>query len=309
MDTYNLEIEKAVSILKKAGLVAFPTETVYGLGADASNLKAVKKIFLVKERPANHPLIVHIFSPLDLGKWAREIPEIAFKLAESFWPGSLTLILKKQPWVLNEVTGKQDTVGLRVPSHDVALALLKVFGGGIAAPSANKFGYVSPTTAEHVWSELGETVDMILDGGECQVGLESTILDLNSPKPRLLRPGSISLQELEDCINQRITQGKDEQKVSGTLKSHYKPKTPTYLVDKAPSDIEGIAVLSYRMPPINIKNIIWRRLPDNPKGYAQRLYATLRELDNVGVTNIFIEKTPNTPTWWAVKDRLQRATA
>ena len=305
----DLEIKEAAHILNNAGLVAFPTETVYGLGADANNPIAVKKIFLVKGRPVNHPVIVHIFSVQDLDKWARAIPKSAIKLAKTFWPGPLTLILKKQSWVLDEVTGKQDTVGLRIPNHPVALALLKTFSSGIAAPSANQFGYVSPTAAEHVKSELGAAVDMVLNGGECQVGLESTILDLSSPEPRLLRPGSISLQELEDCIGQKIIQEKHEQRVSGTLKSHYKPKTPTYLVDKAPLDIRGIAVLSYRVPPVSIENIIWKRLPDDPKGYAQKLYAVLRELDNAGVTSIFIEKVPSTPIWWAIRDRLQRATA
>ena len=306
--TVAAKITKAAQILKDAGLVAFPTETVYGLGADASNPKAVKKIFLAKGRPSNHPVIVHIFSVQDLEKWARAIPKSAFKLARAFWPGSLTLILEKQPWVLNEVTGEQNTIGLRVPNHNVALALLKDFGGGIAAPSANKFGQISPTTAEHVRDGLGEVVGMILDGGECQIGLESTILDLSSATPRLLRPGAASLQELESCIGQKIMLEKSEQKVSGTPKSHYKPKTPTHLVSEAPAGAHNAAVLAYRTPPANIEHVVWKRLPSDPSGYAKKLYAALHELDKAGVENIFIEKVPTALAWWAIEDRLRRAT-
>ncbi len=306
--TVAVKITKAAQILKNAGLVVFPTETVYGLGADASNSEAVKKIFLAKERPSSHPVIVHIFSVQDLEKWARAIPKSAFKLARAFWPGSLTLILQKQPWVLDEVTGGQNTIGLRVPNHSVALALLKDFSGGIAAPSANKFGQISPTTAEHVRDGLGEVVDMILDGGECQVGLESTILDLSSATPRLLRPGAVSLQELENCIGQKIMLEKSEQKVSGTLKSHYKPKTPTHLVSEAPTSAHNAAVLAYRTPPANMEHVVWKRLPNNPSDYAKKLYAALHELDKAEVENIFIEKVPTAPAWWAIEDRLRRAT-
>jgi len=192
----SVQIEKAAALLRQGELVAFPTETVYGLGADASNPEAVAKIFAAKGRPADHPLIVHIPGVEHLDRWAREIPETAFASAKAFWPGPLTLILKRQPNVPDAVTGGQDTVGIRVPGHPLALELLKAFDGGVAAPSANRFGHVSPTTAQHVHDELGSAVAMVLDGGPCRVGIESTIVNLTGPQSRILRPGMISAADL-----------------------------------------------------------------------------------------------------------------
>src|SRR4249919_832993 len=191
------EIARAAAILRAGGLVAFPTETVYGLGADASSPAALGRMFAAKGRPSDHPVIVHLQAGEDLTHWARNIPVVAQQLADHFWPGPLTLVLRRAAGVLDAVTGGQETVGLRTPSHPIAQRLLKAFGGGIAAPSANRFGRVSPTTAQHVRDELGDALDLILDGGPCEVGIESTIVDLSTGTPVLLRPGRIGVAEIE----------------------------------------------------------------------------------------------------------------
>ena len=193
-------IKAAVTILRAGGLVVFPTETVYGLGADAANAAAVRKIFAAKGRPADHPVIVHLASDRDLTRWASDIPPAVRQLAERFWPGPLTLVVRRAKSVSDEVTGGQDTIGLRVPSHPIAQALLNAFGGGIAAPSANRFGHISPTTVRHVREELGDRVDLILDGGACEVGIESTIVDVSGGTPVLLRPGRVSEEEIEAVL-------------------------------------------------------------------------------------------------------------
>ncbi len=198
---HSLPIREAVAVLKRGGLVAFPTETVYGLGADASNPAAVARIYQVKGRPAGHPVIVHIGDARQLERWARELPNDAKKLAARFWPGPLTLVLKRAPSVGDYLTGGEDTIGLRMPNHPVALELLHQFGDGIAAPSANKFGRISPTTAEHVSDDLGDEVDLILDGGPCGIGIESTIIDLSRDRPVLLRPGRISVEEIAATLS------------------------------------------------------------------------------------------------------------
>jgi L-threonylcarbamoyladenylate synthase len=224
-------INQAVNILRTGGLVAFPTETVYGLGADARNSEALAKIFAAKQRPMDHPLIVHLADVSQLTDWAREIPESAHQLADIFWPGPLTLILKKARGVVDLVTGGQETVGLRIPSHPVAQALLKEFNSGIAAPSANRFGRISPTSAEAVREELGQSVDLILSGGQCEVGLESTILDLSSDIPVILRPGMITGLQIESILNIPVLyQKKNAPRVSGALESHYAPDTPLALI-------------------------------------------------------------------------------
>ncbi len=223
------DIPAAAAILRAGGTVAFPTETVYGLGADASNPLAVRQIFEIKGRPDYHPLIVHIADVSQLHLWAENIPDAAWRLAEQFWPGPLTLILPRRGNVLDEITGGQDTVGLRVPAHPVALALLRAFGGGIAAPSANRFGRVSPTTAQHVRDELGSRVDVILDGGPCYVGVESTIVGLTTGKAVLLRPGGLSIEAIEHVLKQKILRtspAAHTERVSGLLDSHYAPATP-----------------------------------------------------------------------------------
>ena len=197
-------LAEAVELLRAGELVAFPTETVYGLGADAGNPEALAKIFAAKGRPADHPLIVHVPDVAHLDQWAREIPDAAHLLAQAFWPGPLTLILKRQPTVPDLVTGGQDTVGLRIPHHPLALQLLKAFDGGIAAPSANRFGHISPTTAQHVREELGAAVALVLDGGPCSVGIESTIVDLSRGDPVILRPGMISAAQIDQALHQQV---------------------------------------------------------------------------------------------------------
>ncbi len=298
---------RAAQVLKRGGVVAFPTETVYGLGADAANEDAVREVFRLKGRPADHPVIVHLPSAEQLERWAKNVPDAAWRLAEAFWPGPLTLILERQPWVGSALTGGQETVGVRVPAHPLAQALLRRFGGGVAAPSANRFGHISPTTAEHVRAEFGAAVQ-ILDGGSAQIGLESTILDLSSEVPRILRPGAVSAAMLA-AVLQRPVLGAvgTSPRVSGSLKSHYAPQTPALLVEDASAySRKEDAVLSRK---VQERAKIWRTLPDDPEGYARALYAALRTLDASGSARILIEAVPDTPAWAAVRDRLVRATA
>ena len=343
------ELAQAVRLLQAGELVAFPTETVYGLGADAANPLAVAKIFAAKGRPSDHPLIVHLPDAGHLKRWAREIPSVAWALTEAFWPGPLTLILKRAPGVHDAVTGGQDTVGVRVPAHPLALDLLHAYaqaGGGmhglcgIAAPSANRFGRISPTDAAHVHEELGDAVALILDGGPCQVGIESTILDLSrdhSYPPRLLRPGHISPEQIEAVLGllpelpklaefpelaERVASQahSNPPRVSGSLAAHYAPSTPMrivapeYLVDfinALQHSRQRVALLYHSPPPLADKPCFWphfwRRLPNEPEAYARGLYATLRELDRAGADLIVVEAIPATTAWMAVADRLRRA--
>jgi L-threonylcarbamoyladenylate synthase len=306
------EVRRAADILRAGGLVAFPTETVYGLGADASNSKAVARLYAVKGRPADHPVIVHFASADDAFAWAREVSDEASVLAGKFWPGPLTLILKRSDKAQNFITGGQDSVGLRVPSHPVARELLSLFKGGVAAPSANRFGRVSPTTAAHVREDLGNDVDLVLEGGPSEVGIESTIVDLSGSAPVLLRPGRISKDDLQKVLGKEVAQ-KDEAspRHSGGLERHYAPRTPARLVpthdlDKEIARLEEkVAVLAFSRPDERVD--YWLRMPRDPQGYAQRLYAALRELDTAGCERILIEAPPELPEWSAVRDRLKRA--
>jgi len=306
------EIRKAAEILRAGGLVAFPTETVYGLGADASNARAVARLYATKRRPADHPVIVHFGSGGSAFAWAREIPRAARQLAERFWPGPLTLILKRSALAKDFITGGQDTVGLRVPSHPVARGLLEMFQGGIAAPSANRFGLVSPTTAAHVREDLGDDVDLVLEGGPSEVGIESTIVDLSTGSAVLLRPGAISLGDLEQLLNVKQA-GLSSPRHSGGLERHYAPRTPARLVSTHDLDKEieklsqRVAVLAFSRPDERVD--YWLRMPRNPEGYARRLYAALRELDTAGCETILVEAPPDAPEWAAVRDRLQKACA
>jgi L-threonylcarbamoyladenylate synthase len=306
------EVQRAAGILKRGGLVAFPTETVYGLGADASSAAAIERLYAVKGRPGDHPVIVHF---ADAGKafaWAREVPEAAKILAAKFWPGPLTLILKRAAHVNDAVTGGQDTVGLRVPAHPLAHELLVAFGGGLAAPSANRFGRVSPTTAQHVREDLGDDVDMILDGGPCGVGIESTIVDLSRGAPVLLRPGGVSPAEIEAALGVPVGRPDAEApRVSGSLAAHYAPVTPARLVASAALDAEisrygsKASVMAFSAPDDRVD--FWVRMPSDPATYAHKLYAALRELDTTDATLLLIESPPETPEWQAVLDRLRRA--
>ena len=321
------DYRRAVDLLLAGELVGLPTETVYGLGADAANPAAVAKIFAAKGRPADHPLIVHIAGHDAVDQWAEAVPEVAWELMETFWPGPLTLILKKQAWVPSTVTGGQDTVGLRVPGHPVALELLRRFAqaspgkpAGIAAPSANRFGRISPTTAAHVAEELGERVPLILDGGPCAVGIESTIIDCSRGAPVVLRPGHISPLHLEAVLGRLpdIETSTGAPRVSGSLEAHYAPVTPLRMVaaDRLLDFLNAqrhrggkCAVISANQPPQAGMPHAWRLMPADPVGYAHDLYAALRDMDHAGVDLIVVEAIPSGPDWTAVADRLRRAVA
>ena len=310
----NPEVRRAAEVLKRGGLVGFPTETVYGLGADASSKDAVARLYAAKRRPADHPVIVHFADAQAAFQWARDVPEGAQKLAAAYWPGPLTMILKRSPQAGDFVTGGQDTIGLRVPSHPVAQELLKAFGGGIAAPSANRFGQVSPTTATHVKQDLGADVELVLDGGPSEVGIESTIVDLSGEVPTLLRPGRISRPELEKALGGLVQEKRaDSPRHSGGLERHYAPQTPARLVPPHELDREiarlqdKVAVLAFSRPDERVE--YWLRMPREPLGYAQKLYAALRELDAAGCESILIETPPDAPEWAGVRDRLLRATS
>lgn len=325
-------IDRAVALIDAGRLIGLPTETVYGLAADADNAEAVKQIFSAKGRPADHPLIVHLGADALLTHYAREIPEAAWMLAEAFWPGPLTLILKKAPGVPDVVTGGQDTVGLRIPGHPVALALLRALaesrqlngmtGGGLAAPSANRFGRISPTAAQHVADELGDSVSLILDGGDCQVGIESTIVDLSrdlsAGPPVILRPGAITAEQLSLVLGVPVqthrAETEDVPRVSGSLASHYAPLTPLRVLDLPSIEQqlrdEGVAAIVRDVPglPMALRDRPGvALLANNPIAYAHDFYRILRELDAREYSIILVQDLPQTPAWLAVQDRLGRA--
>lgn len=311
-------IEEAVALLNAGELVAFPTETVYGLGADAANAYAVARIFAAKGRPASHPLIVHVSNLAAARAWAAEVPAAAARLAEAFWPGPLTLVLPKAEGVPAAVTGGQDTVALRAPAHPVARALLAAFGRGIAAPSANRYGRISPTRAADVYEELGERVALILDGGDCEVGLESTIVACLGGRVTLLRPGAISRRQVEDVVGRVEDPGADAPRAPGRDRSHYAPGTPLALVkeedmgravEAALARGEHVAVLARTAVFVESDRVAWRRLPAAPAAYGRGLYAALRALDAAGADRILVEAVPASEAWVAVADRLARASA
>ncbi len=321
-------IHRAVSLINAGALIGFPTETVYGLAADADNPAAVAHIFAAKGRPADHPLIVHLGADDLLTHYAREIPDEAWTLAEAFWPGPLTMILKKALTVPDVVTGGQDTVGIRLPGHPVALALLRALaesrrsagqqGGGLAAPSANRFGRISPTTAQHVADELGDAVALILDGGDCRVGIESTIVDLSRGLPVILRPGAITAEQLSLVLGRTVQAHakKDERapRVSGSLASHYAPRTPLKVVDAgmidrqiARGDVAAIVRDTDDLPPRVRQYASTRILANDPMDYAHDFYRVLRELDGGGHRQILVQALPQHSEWLAIQDRLSRA--
>jgi L-threonylcarbamoyladenylate synthase len=312
------EIARAVAVLRAGGLVAFPTETVYGLGADASNPAAVARIFAAKGRPADHPLIVHLASAGELREWARSVPPLATALAETCWPGPLTIILRRSARVPDAVTGGLETVGLRVPSHPLALELLRTFGGGIAAPSANPFGTVSPTTAEHVRAGLGDRVDMILDGGPCEVGVESTIIDLSGDQPAILRPGGLPRERLEAIAGVPIpVRHGGPVRAPGTLDSHYAPEARLVLVPPSEQPARAAAlrgrglfvgVLSF-IPggPVGDATVV--DLGSSEEEAARHLYAAMRGLDASGCDVILAWPPEERGLGLAIADRLRRAAA
>jgi len=312
-----VEIETAVQALRDGELVAFPTETVYGLGANAQNPAAVRKIFEAKGRPTTHPVIVHLDSQRYLHRWVSEVPELALRLAERFWPGPLTMVMPRAANVHDVVTGGQDTVAVRVPSHPMAQQLLTAFGGGIAAPSANRYGKLSPTRAEHVREELGETVKVILDGGECQIGLESTIVSFEDSSVRLLRPGAVTAAQIRQVAGELLMgAGRAAPRVPGGTPSHYAPTTPMTIVPAGEIDAhaaaqsEGgrrVAVLAQRLPLRAHKYVTWINAGRRPEQYGHDLYANLRTLDKAGCQRILVQDVPEGEPWDAIRDRLLRA--
>ena len=305
----------AAMVLATGGLVAFPTETVYGLGADACNQLAVARIYTVKGRPADHPLIIHVASIDGLGAWARDVPEYAISLARDFWPGPMTLIVKRSELAGDFVTGGQDTVGVRVPNHPVALGLLEAFerggGKGVAAPSANRFGHVSPTTAQAVSDELSSYLldgDQILDGGSCDVGVESTIIDCTGESPRILRPGAITEEMIIDATGLQLqTDGDDTApvtiRVSGSLESHYSP-IATVVLDQTPRVGQGFIALSEIQTP---EGAIRLAAPSTHEEFARVLYSSLRAADEQGLTHVVVAQPQGGGIAIAIRDRLKRA--
>jgi L-threonylcarbamoyladenylate synthase len=303
-------MSSAATSIKDGNLVAFPTETVYGLGADASHEEAVAKIYAAKGRPADHPLIVHISSMDGIGYWADEISKYAIALARTFWPGPMTLICKRSPAAKDFVTGGQETVGLRVPDHVVALALLdaaKQIGvHGIAAPSANRFGHVSPTTAEAVREELDQYLspqDIILDGGPSQVGVESTIIDCTGNNPHILRPGAITQAMIEEVTGLKVTDAQNEIRVSGSLENHYAPQAIVVL-DTTPQSGDGYIAMSDKQTP---DGVIRLAAPQSIEEYARILYSSLRDGDSQKLNRICIDQPAGDGLAIAICDRLQRA--
>jgi len=286
---------RAAEVLRIGGLVAFPTETVYGLGADALNRVAVRKVFDVKGRPITHPLIVHLAAASALEDWAAEVPDAALRLANRFWPGPLTIVLKRSASVPDEVTGGQDTVALRVPAHPLAQQLLKEFEGGIAAPSANRFGRVSPTTAEHVLEDLGTDVDFVLDGGACDVGVESTIIDLSAEAPSILRPGGVPREAVENVLGRNIPVQPSGVRAPGSHATHYAPRAEVRIIP--PEKIEEQAALLAAQG-VRAEVLV----PD-----ARTLYANLRDADRRGIGVILVAMPPENGLGLAVADRLKKA--
>jgi len=309
------EIEKAVETLRAGDLVVFPTETVYGLGANASNPAAVQKIFEVKGRPADHPVIVHIDHQRYLHRWVSQMPPQAERLAAMFWPGPLTLILPKSETVNDIVTGGQNSVGIRIPSHPMAQQLLTAFGGGIAAPSANRYGRLSPTKPEHVRDELGDAVHVMLDGGDSPIGLESTIVSCLDGEVRLLRPGSITRSQIQQIVGE-LTLGGEAPRVPGDRVQHYAPSTPLEIVpweslEARAGDIlareEKVAVLAMRPPLHTRRYMTWINAGKKPESYAHNLYNNLRTLDRAQCVRILVQELPKDERWAEILDRLQRA--
>ena len=315
------DIDRAAEALRQGKLVAFPTETVYGLGADAENVAAVARIFSVKQRPTNHPLIVHLASVDELPRWAARVPAAARKLAEACWPGPLTLLLEKSDRVPSATTGGLSSVGLRVPAHPMALELLRRFGGGIAAPSANRFGRVSPTRAEHVQQDLGDDIEVLLDGGACDVGVESTILDLTRDVPVLLRPGGITVERIESLLGVSVSRAlPSAARAPGLLESHYAPLARVEIIDVASlvgraSELvalgERVAVLvsssEDRKALAAVSGLLLLDLGANDDDAAQRLYAALRQAD-VDNATVVLASPPATPGLGeALADRLTKA--
>ncbi len=318
-------IERAAAALAAGQLVGLPTETVYGLAADAGNDAAVRAVFAAKGRPADHPLIVHVGGPAQVARFAATVPDFAQALIDAFWPGPLTLILPRRAGVAGLAAGGQGTIGLRCPSHPVAQALLAACASrgvdGLAAPSANRFGRVSPTTAAHVAAEFGDGL-LVLDGGPCQVGIESSIVDCTRGAPVLLRPGQLGRAEIERAAGQRLRSNDElaapDPRASGTLASHYAPRARLRLMDAAElraalqvigADAAPLAVWARTPVPPAPGVLLLRSMPQDAEAAARELFAVLRQFDAAGAELIWVETPPDTPAWEGVRDRLRRAAA
>ncbi len=314
-------VVQAAARIRAGELVAFPTETVYGLGADASNDVAVAKIFAAKGRPADHPLIVHIASQAQVLDYASSLPPFADRLIKAFWPGPLTVILPRKPGVATAAAGRQNSIGLRCPAHPLALEFLKECGTGVAGPSANKFGRVSPTAAPHVRQEFGDAV-MVLDGGPCSVGIESSIVDCTRAQPVLLRPGVLTRAQLSAACGETVLSADDQPdeapRAPGTLEQHYAPNAKVRLMDAKAiqtaldllgADAKHIAVYARSIVRIKSTQVLYRRMPDDALATAEQLFAVLRDFDAQGVKLIWIEPVPEAAEWDGVRDRLGRAAA
>jgi L-threonylcarbamoyladenylate synthase len=319
-------LKQAAELLAQGEVVALPTETVYGLAANAADPLAVKKIFAAKGRPSNHPLIVHIQSVDELSKWALNIPEEVYRLAPAFWPGPLTLVLEKAPWVPEEITGGQNTIALRVPANPVMQAVLKLSGLGLAAPSANPYKRISATTAEHVYKGLAGRIGLIIDGGACEIGIESTILDMTHSPPRVLRAGPITAKALASVLSQHVDAPVEHSvRVSGNEESHYQPHTPVQLMPAGSiqasllSTEKRVGIFCYSssladditasQTSSDSGAVVVRKLPAQKVQYAELMYKVLHELDTEGLDEIWIESPPVTDEWLDVNDRLRRASS
>lgn len=312
-------IEQAADLLGSGHLVAIPTETVYGLAADATNAVAIKKVFEAKQRPIGHPLIVHLSDPERLHQWVDGVPDFVWALVEEYWPGPLTILLPKKRGVSDSITGGQPGVAIRMPAHPVALETIRLLGGDIVAPSANPYGRISPTSASHVLRGMAGRIDAVLDGGDCTVGIESTILDLTDGTPGIARPGQISREELEAFLGRSLAkQATAGRAVPGNVKHHYQPVTPTtgipaeHFQQSLPAFLAQsgrTGVIWWRCPPPASAVAESIQLPDNPDAYARMLYTAMHALDQADLTRIIIELPPMTEPWLAIHDRLGRACA
>lgn len=303
------DIEQAKDILASGELVAIPTETVYGLAADASNPEAVKKIFAAKGRPANHPLIVHIGAVEQLSEWAKDIPQQAYQIAKAYWPGPVTLLLSKADQATPVVTGGLDTIGIRMPAHDVFATLLKSSGMAVAAPSANPYKKLSPTSAQHVLNSLGGKIAAVLDGGDCTHGLESTIIDLTQKPFRILRSGPVTAAQLSETLGEEVLSPKAHTvAVPGNVTSHYQPNTRVRLVDLAEIEsAKGGNIACLHISAIENQGFQSKQMPTDVALYSHDLYRALDEADKWGCEEIWVERPPISDEWLAVHDRLSRA--
>jgi L-threonylcarbamoyladenylate synthase len=318
-DESDARIRAAVDVLRAGGLVAFPTETVYGLGADAANPAALRRLYAVKGRPADHPVIVHLGDAEQLDDWAVGVPEVARRLAGACWPGPLTLVLRRSGRVPDEVTGGRATVGLRVPDQPLARALLRAFAGGLAAPSANRFGRVSPTTAADVRADLGDDVDLVLDGGPCRVGVESTIVDCSAPEPAIVRLGGVSREQLGRVVGHPLAVRDDGSVAApGTLPAHYAPRVPVVVVEAAgAADLAAaslaahhrVGLLAPAPAPETPPGVVVLASPADVDEYARVLYARLREADALGLDQLLVVLPDSAGLGAAVRDRIRRAAA